>query len=42
MVDGKKNKKNIEVSRQVGLDFGREGNQNDRKCKEKIFKFFEA
>ena len=29
----------IEVPPQVGLDFGRKGNQNDRKCKEKLFKF---
>ena len=29
---------NIEVSPQVGLDFGSEGNQNDRRCKEKLFK----
>ena len=28
---------NIEVPPQVGLDFGNEGNQNDRKCKEKLF-----
>ena len=30
--------KNIELSPQVGLDFGNEGNQNDRRCKEKLFK----
>ena len=29
---------NMEVSSQVGLDFGSEGNQNDRRCKEKLFK----
>ena len=29
---------NMEVSPQVGLDFGSEGNQNDRRCKEKLFK----
>ena len=29
---------NIEVPPQVGLDFGHEGNQNDRKFKEKLFK----
>ena len=29
---------NIEVSPQVGLDFGSEGNQNDRRCKEKLCK----
>ena len=29
---------NIEVEPQVGLDFGHEGNQNDRKFKEKLFK----
>ena len=28
---------NIEVPPYVGLDFGHEGNQNDRKCKEKLF-----
>ena len=29
---------NIEVSPQVDLDFGNKGNQNDRRCKEKLFK----
>ena len=29
---------NIEATLQVGLDFGHEGNQNDRRCKEKLFK----
>ena len=29
---------NMEVSSQVGLDFGSESNQNDRRCKEKLFK----
>ena len=29
---------NMEVSPQVGLDFGSEGNQNDRRCKEKLCK----
>ena len=29
---------NIEASPQVGLDFGHEGNQNHRRCKEKLFK----
>ena len=29
---------NIEVLTQVGLDFGSEGNQNDRRCNEKSFK----
>ena len=28
----------IKVSPQVGLDFGNERNQNDRRCKEKLFK----
>ena len=28
---------NIEVPPQVALDFGHEGNQNDHKCKEKLF-----
>ena len=27
----------IEVPPQFGLDFGHEGNQNDRKCNEKLF-----
>ena len=31
---------NIEAPPQVGLDFGHEGNQNDRGCKEKLFKSF--
>ena len=30
---------NIEVPSQVSLEFWREGNQNDRKCNEKLFKF---
>ena len=30
---------NIEVPPEVSLDFGCEGNQNDSKCKEKLFKF---
>ena len=29
---------NIEVSPQVGFDFGNKGNQNDRRRKEKLFK----
>ena len=29
---------NIEVSPQVGLDIGNKSNQNDRRCKEKLFK----
>ena len=29
---------NIEASPQVGFDFGNKGNQNDRRCKEKLFK----
>ena len=29
---------NMELSSQVGLDFGSEGNQNDRRSKEKLFK----
>ena len=28
----------IEVPLQVGLDFGHKGNQNDHRCKEKLFK----
>ena len=29
---------NIEVPPQVSLEFWREGNQNDHKCNEKLFK----
>ena len=29
---------NIEVSPQDSLDFGNKDNQNDRRCKEKLFK----
>ena len=29
---------NIVITPQVGLHFGHEGNQNERKCKEKLFK----
>ena len=30
---------NIEVQPQVSLEFGREGNKNDRKCKKKCLNF---
>ena len=30
---------NIEVPPEADFDFGHKGNQNDHKCKEKLFKF---
>ena len=38
MATGGDLQENIQVSPQFGLDFGNEANQNDRRCKEKLFK----
>ena len=38
MATGDDRQENIEAPPQVSIDFGHEGNQNDLRCKEKLFK----